>query len=129
VIASLVFGASLVHAGPIVYAVSQSNFWNGGLGFDDGTISGTIETDGTIGTIGSSDIISYSLLLNDGIGQMFTLDPGNSSVTITGTATTATPNWDGDWPSRPLRISLWGASILTVLEQWDCCILTRYLSR
>ncbi len=91
VIAAFVFGASLIHAAPIVYTVSQSDFvTSGGLGFNDGTISGTIETDGTIGTLDSSDIISYSLLLNDGIGQTFTLNPGNSTVTLTGTATTAT---------------------------------------
>jgi PEP-CTERM motif len=36
--------------------------------------------------------INYDLLLNDGIGQTFTLDPGNSTVTLTGTATTATAN-------------------------------------
>lgn len=84
-ITAFVFGASLVHAGPIVYTVSQ-----GGLGFDDGTVSGTIETNGTIGTLDSGDIVNYDLLLNDGIGQTFTLDPGNSTVTLTGTATTAT---------------------------------------
>jgi hypothetical protein len=55
-------------------------------------VSGTIETDGTIGTLGASDFTTWSLLLSDGLGQSFTINPGNSIVTITGTATTATTN-------------------------------------
>jgi hypothetical protein len=85
VIGAFVIGANLVHAAPITYTVDLS-----GLGFNDGSVNGTIETDGALGTLGSGDIVSYSLLLNDGIGQTFTLDPGDSSVTLNGTATTAT---------------------------------------
>lgn len=91
-LAALLFGAGLVHAGSIVYTVSSSDFVPSGhiLGLNGGTVSGTIETDGTIGTLGPGDILSWSLLLNDGTGQSFTLNPGNSTATLTGTATTAT---------------------------------------
>jgi len=85
VIGAFVIGANMVQAAAITYTVSLT-----GLGFDDGSVNGTIETDGTIGTLASGDILSYNLLLNDGIGQTFTLDPGDSIVTLTGTATTAT---------------------------------------
>jgi hypothetical protein len=92
VIAALVFSAGLIHASPIVYTANTSDFVPGGqtLGINGGTVSGTIETDGTIGTLDSSDILGWSLLLNDGTGQTFTLNPGNSTATLTGTATTAT---------------------------------------
>jgi hypothetical protein len=92
VIVACGFCAGLAHASPIVYTVSSSDFVPsmGTLGINGGTVSGTIETDGTIGTLASSDILSYSLLLNDGTGQTFTLVPGNSTATLTGTATTAT---------------------------------------
>jgi hypothetical protein len=91
-IAAFVFGASLVHAGTIVYSVNESDLGlSGGIGINEATYSVTIETNGTLGALDSGNIIGYSLLLNDGAGQTFTLDPGNSTVTLTGTATTATP--------------------------------------
>jgi hypothetical protein len=92
VIAAFVCGANLVHAGSILYTVSSSDFVPSGhiLGINGGTVSGTIETDGTTGTLGSSDLLTWSILLNDGTGQTFTLNPGNSVATLTGTATTAT---------------------------------------
>jgi hypothetical protein len=91
VMAACGFCAGLAHASPIVYTVSTSDFVLGMqiLGINGGTVSGTIETDGTIGTLASSDILSWSLLLNDGAGQTFTLNPGNSTAILTGTATTA----------------------------------------
>ena len=90
-VTAFVFGASLVHGGTIVYTVNNSDLGlPGGIGFNDATYSGTIETNGTVGALDSRDIIGYDLLLNDGTGQTFTLDPSNSTVTLTGTATTAT---------------------------------------
>lgn len=89
-IAGLVFGASLARAGSIVYTVDLSGF-----GISDPSLTGTIQTDGTIGTLASIDITSWDLLLDVGTGplgdgQTFTLTPGNSTLTLTGTATTAT---------------------------------------
>ena len=75
----------LAQASPIVYDVNLSD-----LGISEGSVTGTIETDGTIGTLGSSDILSYSLLLNNGIGDTAVVNQINSVVTISGTATTAT---------------------------------------
>jgi hypothetical protein len=84
-IATLMFGSGLVRAAAITYDVDE-----GPLGINDATIVGTIETDGTIGTLAASDFLTWDLSLSDGVGDSFTLTPGNSSVTITGTATTAT---------------------------------------
>ena len=89
-VAVFMFATGLVHAGPVVYAVNSNLVVPGGIGINDGTWSGTIETDGTIGTLSASNILSWSLLLNDGIGQTFTINSGNSALTLTGTATTAT---------------------------------------
>jgi len=51
---------------------------------------GTVETGGTSGTLAASNFLSWDLLLSDGVGDSFTLTPGNASVTVMGTATTAT---------------------------------------
>ncbi len=86
-VAMLSFGSGFAHAAPLLYSV------NGGpYGINNGTITGTIETDGTIGTLSASNFVTWNLLLSDGLGHSFTLNPGNSVVTITGTATTATAN-------------------------------------
>jgi hypothetical protein len=84
-IATLILCSSFAHGAAITYYVDQ-----GGLGINDATVVGTVETDGTIGTLAASNFLSWNLLLSDGVGDTFTLTPGNSSVTITGTATTAT---------------------------------------
>jgi hypothetical protein len=81
-----VFGAGLVRA-DIIYDVDDTGF-----GIDGGTATGSIETNGTIGTLDSGDFVTWNLLLSDGIGDSFTINPGNSSITMTGTATTATAN-------------------------------------
>jgi hypothetical protein len=78
-------GAGVCRAGDITYQVDQ-----GPLGINGATIVGTVETDGTIGTLAAGDLLSWNLLLSDGVGDTFTLTPGDSGVTITGTATTAT---------------------------------------
>jgi hypothetical protein len=84
--AIFLFGGAL-RAEPIVYSVNLS-----GLGLNNESITGTIETDGTIGTLGANNILGWNLLLSVGSGQSFAINPGNSNVTITGTATTATAN-------------------------------------
>lgn len=40
----------------IVYQVDQT-----GIGFDHGTVTGTIETDGANGTLAASDILNWNL--------------------------------------------------------------------
>ncbi|HXB69074.1 MAG TPA: hypothetical protein VNY05_12565 [Candidatus Acidoferrales bacterium] len=56
---SLVLGAaSLCSAATITYGVSQT--------VGPGSLTGFIETDGTIGAIGTSNILDFNLLLNDG---------------------------------------------------------------
>jgi hypothetical protein len=83
--AMLIPAAGVCRAGDIIYQVDQ-----GPLGINGGTIVGTVETDGTIGTLAASDFVTWNLLLSDGVGDSITLVPGDSILTITGTATTAT---------------------------------------
>ena len=52
----LLVGTSVCSASPITYAVDQT-----GIGFDNGSVTGTIETDGTTGTLAASDIINWDL--------------------------------------------------------------------
>jgi hypothetical protein len=89
----LLVGTSVCSASPITYAVDQT-----GIGFDNGSVTGTIETDGATGTLAASDIINWDLEavclgfpscsasnfnLTGGVG-------GNSNVSITGNGLTAT---------------------------------------
>src|ERR1700685_1120103 len=89
----LVVGISVCSASPITYAVDQT-----GIGFDQGSVTGTIETDGATGTLAASDIVNWNLqavclgfvgcsasnfTLTGGVG-------GNSTVSITGNGLTAT---------------------------------------
>ena len=60
------------------------------FGIDDATVSGMIETDGTIGALVTGDILAWNVLVTNGIGGSFDLTSGNSAVTATGTALTAT---------------------------------------
>lgn len=85
IFAMLIAGAGVCRADAITYQVDQGPF-----GINGGTVVGTVETDGTNGMLAGSDFLTWDLLLSDGVGDSFTLTPGNSSVTITGTATTAT---------------------------------------
>lgn len=84
-IVALMFGSGSVRADTITYDVNE-----GPLGFTGGTIVGTVQTDGLIGTLAGSDFLTWDLLLSDGAGDFFTITPENSSVTVNGTATTAT---------------------------------------
>jgi len=61
----------LAHAGPIVYNVNQS--------IGTGSVTGTLTTDGTIGTLSGANFTAWSLLLSVP-GQTFTLDQTNSVV-------------------------------------------------
>jgi hypothetical protein len=50
---------------------------------NSGSITGTIETDGTLGTLGLANVLEYSLILDDGI-DMFLINPANSTLYIGG---------------------------------------------
>jgi hypothetical protein len=50
---------------------------------NDSSISGTIETDGTVGTLGLANILDYSLLLDDSVDTV-TINPANSSLSFSG---------------------------------------------
>jgi len=81
----LVVGGVVCCAGPITYAVDQT-----GIGFDQGSVTGTIQTDGTIGTLATSDILSWNLVLSNGLGSSFDSTNGNSTASVTGDGLTAT---------------------------------------
>ncbi len=70
---STLLGALSAMGGPITYNVNNA--------VGGGSISGTIETDGTSGILGSSNILDWNLLLNDGTGTFTNKGPlsGNNS--------------------------------------------------
>jgi len=95
--AAAVFGAALVGAGSasanIVYTVDQAT----GVG----SVTGTLETDGLIGTLGTGDFVHWNLLLTGGGGVTYNLVDGDSSVLVSGsdlsaTATDIVFNFSGD---------------------------------
>lgn len=87
VLLPLVFGAaSLCSASPITYLVYQT--------VGAGSVTGFIETDGTIGVLGNGNILNWNLVLNDGTAPAFDLlgplSASNSVVGIAGADLTAT---------------------------------------
>ena len=93
---STLLGALSAIGGPITYNVSNS--------VGGGSISGTIETDGTIGILGSTNILDWNLLLNDGTSTFTNTGPlsGNNSqlfftatTNLTATATQLLFNFSG----------------------------------
>lgn len=80
--ALLVFGAaSQCGASEITYYVN--------LAIGAGSATGDIVTDGTIGTLSTSDIVSWNLLVNDG-ASAYDMIPSDSSVGFTNGSPTAT---------------------------------------
>lgn len=75
----------MAQAGP-VYQINRS--------IGPGSVSGTIETDGTIGVLGSANVIGWSLTIDDGDGSgPFTLlSSGNSQLLLSGALLSATAN-------------------------------------
>src|SRR5271157_1463107 len=69
--------AVVCSASPITYNVSRT------IGI--GSVTGFIETDGTIGGLTSANIVDWTLLLNDGIFTFTLFGPssGNNSVVFT----------------------------------------------
>jgi hypothetical protein len=89
----LVAGTVICRANPITYQVNQT-----GIGFDKGSVTGTIETDGTTGVLAASNIINWNLQAtcvgfvscsadNFGLTGGAT---GNSAISMTGSGLTAT---------------------------------------
>jgi hypothetical protein len=71
------------NAGAIQYAVNQT--------IGSGSVTGTITTDGTIGTLAAADVISWNLLLNDGTKTGVEASGANGAfVVVEGSALTAT---------------------------------------
>lgn len=75
------FSAVVSSAASITYNVDQT--------VGAGGVTGTIQTDGTIGTLGQIDITSWNLLLNNGTAT-FDLTNLNSGVTVFQSDLTAT---------------------------------------
>lgn len=81
----LLLASSLVSAGPI-YSVNRA--------IGAGSVIGTIETDGTIGSLGAANILDWNLTLDDGTGStsITLLGPSsgsNSALRIVGSSFTA----------------------------------------
>jgi PEP-CTERM motif len=71
------------NAGAIQYTVNQT--------IGSGSVTGTITTDGTIGTLAAADVISWNLLLNDGTKTGVEASGANAAfVVVEGSALTAT---------------------------------------
>jgi hypothetical protein len=81
----LVAGTGVCRAGDVTYQVLQ-----GPLGIDGATVTGTVETDGTIGTLAAADFLNFNLVTTDGLGNSFDLANANSVLTLNGSATSAT---------------------------------------
>lgn len=81
--AMLILLPLMAQAGPI-YQVNRS--------IGPGSVSGTIETDGTIGVLSGANVIGWSLTIDDGDGNgPFTLlSPGNSQLRVSGALFSAT---------------------------------------
>jgi hypothetical protein len=84
-VAGAIIGGALLGAGGasanIVYTVNQS------IGV--GSVTGTLETDGVIGTLGTGDFVHWNLLLTGAGGVTYNLVDGTSSVLVSGSDLTA----------------------------------------
>jgi hypothetical protein len=81
----LMAATGICRAQDVTYYVDQT-----GIGFDDGLVTGTIETDGTTGTLETGNIIAWNLVLSEGLGgglyDTYDLTSGvggNSTLAIT----------------------------------------------
>ena len=71
-----------LRADDIAYTVNQS--------LPSGSITGTITTDGTLGTLGTADIVGWNLTSTEGASSLI-LTPSDSQVLFGGNDLTATP--------------------------------------
>jgi hypothetical protein len=89
--------AAMANAADITYTVDLTGIGAGG-------VTGTIETDGTIGTLGLADILDWNLLINDGTTTFDLEGPlsgDNSALDLFGNSFSGTPtqllfNFGGD---------------------------------
>ncbi len=84
-LALVLLSAVLAVAGPITYTLNNA--------VGAGNISGSIQTDGTIGVLGDANLLDWNLLLDDGVGTFNLLGPlsgNNSGVDISGSDLSAT---------------------------------------
>ena len=84
-VAALALSASTALASPITYQVSRTIL--------AGSVVGSITTDGTIGSLGTANIVNWSLTLNDGVTPFNLLGPtsgNNSGVLVSGLGFTST---------------------------------------
>ena len=80
----LMAAALSVNAGPI-FTIGQT--------VGGGSVNGTVQTDGTIGTLTTGAILDWNLIINDGSATFNLLGPlsgSNSAVQVSGTAFSAT---------------------------------------
>ena len=81
VLFAVVAAPAVLRADEIWYTVNQP--------VGPGSVTGFVTTDGTIGTLTSTDIVDWNLTLNDGHGNTVDLIPSNSGVVNIGTDLTA----------------------------------------
>jgi hypothetical protein len=83
IVAALVLGGGVANAKTITYSVDDT--------IGQGSVIGTITTDGTLGALSTSNVTAWNLTLN-GVGQnaTFTLTANNSHFLVQGSAFTAT---------------------------------------
>lgn len=85
-IALAALGANGAYAGDIVYGVDQT--------IGPGSVTGTITTNGTIGTLSAADIVSFDLTLNDGVNIATLSSPGTVYVNKDACCTAGLPGGD-----------------------------------
>jgi hypothetical protein len=79
---SALIAPSLVKADDIIYTVNESENAN--------QVTGTVTTDGTIGTLSSVDIVAWDLSLTSSYASPVNLDTTNSTLVLEGSALSAT---------------------------------------
>lgn len=86
---TILLAATQCRASDITYEVDLTD-----IGYDQSSVIGTIETDGTIGTLASIDLLSWNLEVSEPTSPSgaitFDLTNGDSALTLSGDAFTAT---------------------------------------
>ena len=72
----------------ITYAVTTG--FGHPIGIYGATISGTVQTDGMTGILAASNLLNWTVIVTDGLGGSSMLIDGNSTLSVNGTALTAT---------------------------------------
>jgi PEP-CTERM motif len=116
----LALGAVVCSAATITYDVNQS--------VGSGTVTGTIETDGTLGVIPANTyltsptaniFLNWNLTLNDGTDPSVDFTPSNSELIVGGADLSATSNaLLFNFGNSDSGFFLFGSSASETLEQW-----------